>query len=254
MERHLLVVVFAIVNVTFSPTATAQRTAATINDSYNEAVCRKAYPGEVTHWMGRKDWQTKQDLVNKHRDYLRLEERFAREAVINGYRTALGMNISGTGREMQQWLPQAKQGLTCSDMMVRLRQKKGSGQQCFSAAECTSGNCLNGVCSDLKSNGQTCFSPNQCMSGNCVNQVCTDGRPNGAACDFARDCASGNCFNRVCTARLAIGQACFAPAQCSSGYCLNSRCAQTKSTNEPCSSGRECTSGFCENRVCRPRR
>lgn len=94
----------------------ADRTSA-INDAYKEAFGRTATADEVKHWSSRKDWSDRATLVQLHRDWLRSNDGAAREAVANSYNFVFGR--LPTSGEMDFWLPNAKKGITCAEMVAR---------------------------------------------------------------------------------------------------------------------------------------
>jgi hypothetical protein len=70
----------------------------------------------VKHWEPRKDWTDKASLVEHHRNWLRGNDAAAREAVGNSYKFVFGREpVKG---EMNHWLPYARKGMTCSEMVA----------------------------------------------------------------------------------------------------------------------------------------
>jgi hypothetical protein len=120
--------------------------------------------------------------------------------------------------------------------------KKNNGQACGGNAECTSGNCVDGVCCN-SSCGGTCMACNNIGSvGTCSNIIAggSDGNPmctganacdgngvckaaNAQACSLGSECASSNCADGVCCDTSCTGtcQACTAAkkGQGASGTC-----------------------------------
>ena len=78
-------------------------------------------------------------------------------------------------------------------------EKRGPGQACVCATDCTTGNCDQGVC--------------------CVGGACGAKRPSGAACTSGTQCTSGFCADGVCC-NVACAGACLACNQAESmGEC-----------------------------------
>ena len=114
----------------FSPAHAARSPAMdpqTIDDSYQDTVCRRAnreggwaLSGEIKYWMDRKDWETKDDLVKLHRNYLRQEPRFAREASTRAYAEVFpGRTASAS--EANHLFERARTGVTCLELKTELR-------------------------------------------------------------------------------------------------------------------------------------
>ncbi|XP_043242068.1 keratin-associated protein 10-1-like [Amphibalanus amphitrite] len=79
-------------------------------------------------------------------------------------------------------------------------------------------------------NQQPCLLSAQCLSGNCVRGTCTDGdgteMPNGASCSMPTECASGNCVLQRCAAtRNGISGVCMDNDDCQSNNCVLNVCA-----------------------------
>lgn len=107
----------------FAPLASAQAETmreATVRQSYLEALGRQPAPGEVTYWSGRTDWRSKADLINFHRGFLRQNADAARGAVVASYQNVF--NRAPSQGEIDYWLPQVRQGLTCAELEARHRQ------------------------------------------------------------------------------------------------------------------------------------
>lgn len=102
--------------------------------------------------------------------------------------------------------------------------KKENGQACGAAAECLSGNCVDGTCC-----ADGCTTPcRSCANaaGTCTTLV-TSGDDN--TCSGNNTCdASGAC-------KLDLGQACTGATQCASGFCVDGTCCANACTT-PCRS------------------
>ena len=68
-------------NVLAATPALATRNEASVQASYEQAVCRKAQTAEVTYWMSRQDWRDTPSLVALHKNSLRTMDAFAADAV-----------------------------------------------------------------------------------------------------------------------------------------------------------------------------
>jgi hypothetical protein len=110
---------------------------------------------------------------------------------------------------------------------------------CALASDCTSGyTCIGIACVALKSNGATCVSGIECSSGNCVTGVCCNTACGGTCMGCAVAPAVGTCTNLPASAPdvvhgcsvtqacngsgaclLATGQSCTGDAQCASNNC-----------------------------------
>lgn len=113
---------------------------------------------------------------------------------------------------------------------------------CTIDADCVSNQfyCSSGSCVMKKAGGQSCTAntANQCTSGNCVDGVCC----NTASCPACRSCGAGG----TCTVTTPYGGEDFsAPTTCTG----NKRCDRSgvcKSYySEPCSAHSDCFSGYC---------
>jgi len=133
------------------------------------------------------------------------------------------------------------------------------GAECGTAAECTSGLCLAGRCS------QTCdwLTPTSCpagflcsgeATGSCGSGsgVCVAGDPGGgalgAACGASSECASGYCASGTCSTPCIPGGA----AGCADGYACQvgslpgcGSCQQSGTLGDPCEMNDDCTSSLC---------
>jgi len=87
-----------------------------VKAAYREAFGREATEDEVKHWEPRKDWTDRASLVEHHRNWLRGNDVAAKEAVVNSYKFVFGREpVKG---EMNHWLPYAKKGMTCNEMVA----------------------------------------------------------------------------------------------------------------------------------------
>lgn len=118
--------------------------------------------------------------------------------------------------------------------------KKGIGQMCSAAAECSSGSCANGICCQ-----SICNLP--CQACNVVPGVCTaapGGSPGSPACEpYAcngtattcpttctsdGECVKGStCAFGACTGRLPQGRPCTGSGQCQSNSCVDGVCCSS---------------------------
>jgi hypothetical protein len=138
----------------------------------------------------------------------------------------------------------------------------GLDWQCSPTAYC---NLPAGYCAARKPNGQGCAIANECTSGNCVDGVCCNSTCAGAckACNVAGQL--GTCTNfdagtdpsAECLAGLACNGAggcnssCTTKAQCESVYyCDGGNCDPQKNPGASCALPEECLSGFCKDGVC----
>lgn len=99
-----------------SPAETAARTKM-ISDSYWEAFGRLPQSGEKTHWLGRGDWKTKDDLVRLHVEYLK-QQKGAREAMIHASYKAV-FKRSATPDELVFWHGEVLKGQTYAQLVER---------------------------------------------------------------------------------------------------------------------------------------
>jgi hypothetical protein len=125
-----------------------------------------------------------------------------------------------------------------------------SGQSCLSNQQCSTGNCILGVCQPLKSNGQSCVASQECASRDCVMRVCQAPKPDGQYCVANQECRSGSCFNRVCGSVKPNGQSCVTNQECASRNCIYRVCQNLKPDGQSCVANQECSSGNCFSRVC----
>ncbi|MBI2388457.1 MAG: hypothetical protein HYV09_02465 [Deltaproteobacteria bacterium] len=133
---------------------------------------------------------------------------------------------------------------------------------CTSDAQCAAGFiCISGVCSTRKLDGSTCLNATECSSGNCVNGICCD-KPCFGECESCREPgAVGTCKPRPNTATCG-------PTGCSgshlvtSGNCSGSdntcvpgsiapcagslKCANATSCLTSCTTSADCTTGTCD--------
>ena len=116
-KRIIAVSVTTMLSVLTVAPVSAKRDEASIQASYDQAVCRKAQPGEVTYWMGRKDWADTQSLIALHKNSLRTMDEFAADAVKGSYQRVFNYTPRAGGGEMTHWMKYAKQGLTCKEIM-----------------------------------------------------------------------------------------------------------------------------------------
>jgi len=118
---------------------------------------------------------------------------------------------------------------------------KADGQTCSSATECSSRNCVDGVCCN-----------NACVGG--CNRCDLPGDRLGKCSVVAAGTLGSNpsCGDYVCNG---TGEAC--PTSCTSGQacvpggsCIGNACVRTKEPGAACSANIECRLGFCVEGVC----
>jgi hypothetical protein len=130
--------------------------------------------------------------------------------------------------------------------------RKSNGAACAGSNQCTSGNCVDGVCCDLACAGQ-------CVACDVAGSVGTcspvTGVPHGArgACPaFGYACAGGSCATTCtadnqcdgthycagggpsCVAKVGLGTACTSASQCASGFCVDGYCCNSACTSNSC--------------------
>ena len=135
---------------------------------------------------------------------------------------------------------------------------------CASAMDCVTGlACVGGQCIVPRVNGEGCAVAAECGSGQCVDGVCCGTPCDGAcvACNLAGSlgtCAphaagedpEGECGGGWCGGGAACSADCSA-AGCKPGLaCLGGTCVGTQGGGAPCSSGAQCQSGSCADGVC----
>lgn len=116
-KRITAICVTVMLNVLAAAPAWAKRDEASVQASYDQAVCRRAQSGEVTYWMGRQDWRDTPSLVALHKNSLRTIDAFAVDAVTGSYQRVFNYTPRAGGGEMTHWLKYAKQGLTCKEII-----------------------------------------------------------------------------------------------------------------------------------------
>ena len=102
--------------------------------------------------------------------------------------------------------------------------------------------CVSGSCVAKKPLGTVCGAGSECTSGNCVDGVCCSSTKCGAcmACNLA---TPGTCSNR---AAGAVDSACGAtPAACETGTCNGSGACRQASDGTTCGAQKVCHSGTC---------
>jgi hypothetical protein len=124
----------------------------------------------------------------------------------------------------------------CNMQMV-CTPKLADGQSCQGPDECTSGNCVDGVCCSSATCGD-CQACNLNANGTCSNVPA--GTPDPPTCSGTTACdGMGACL-------AANGQTCAGPAECASAFCVDTVCCGTACTG-PCkvcnSAGTEGTCG-----------
>jgi hypothetical protein len=132
--------------------------------------------------------------------------------------------------------PVCAASMRCGDdvpsVCVRFRQ---SGETCQKPHDCASGNCVDGLCTDVGRLGASCSSPRGCGERlACVNSKCVQavwGEPGASCDDDAQRCRHGACGEGgVCPALLRPGATC-SPTDtthtcpyyysCSAGTCIS---------------------------------
>ncbi len=130
--------------------------------------------------------------------------------------------------------------------------KLGAGQACSSAAECATGNCVDGYCCNTACAGgcDVCAaSLGATLNGTCTNLpkgnpgtgcngfLCSGASPAcPTSCSLDTDCASTHyCDGSTCQPKKATGESCTAANQCggSAPYCVDGVCCQT-ACSSPC--------------------
>jgi hypothetical protein len=125
------------------------------------------------------------------------------------------------------------------------------GDACTTAGECRSGRCCaqkdmglrcqNDACTPQPP-GSPCTLPDGCSSGYCINGVCTK-----HACQRDYDCDDGFCAAGACETRLRdLGGACETTAWCKSGSCTGGVCRGDATGGARCETDYDCEEG----RVC----
>lgn len=95
---------------------------------------------------------------------------------------------------------------------------KAGGLACAGFAECCSGSCANGTCSECAPEGQSCDDPGGCCGGlSCYKDKCASCEVDGEACTLASECCSNICDNGQCGACSELGAACTTNGQCCGG-------------------------------------
>ena len=123
-QRIVALCVTAALNVIATAPALANRDEASVQASYDQAVCRRAQAGEVKYWMGRQDWRDTPSLVALHKNSLRSMDAFAADAVKGSYQRVFNYTPRAGGGEMTHWMKYAKQGLTCQEIIPYHRKWK----------------------------------------------------------------------------------------------------------------------------------
>jgi hypothetical protein len=151
---------------------------------------------------------------------------------------------------------------------------------CSSDANCATGYycAANGTCQAQKAQGSTCSATagvdclkgncRECSTGNCVDGVCCDSACNGSCqvCSTALGAsANGTCTTApagyggspTCYPYLCSGTtttcptACTGPSSCATGaYCQNGGCQGTATNGQSCGTNAACVSHFCVDGVC----
>ena len=117
--------------------------------------------------------------------------------------------------------------------------KKALGLSCAAGNECSSGNCVDGVCCGSDCGGT-------CRACNLLGAVgaCTDVP---VRMDPANDCGAALCSG----AAGACISPCAADADCKPGnYCNGTSCVSRKALGVSCAAGNECSSGNCVDGAC----
>jgi hypothetical protein len=156
---------------------------------------------------------------------------------------------------------------------------QGSNQVCTDDLECSSGSCVQGVCtSNGLPIGEACTLNNQCASGVCTSGVCavsgaavvtestepTTARPVGSACTLDSECASLTCVQGLCRsfAEVPNGDVCAVDEECVSFNCASGTCqpldgavqgsgALLFPVGSACTASAECESQVCELGRCK---
>jgi hypothetical protein len=131
------------------------------------------------------------------------------------------------------------------------------GASCSAAADCTSGLCLGGSCSQTCNWLDTASCPagffcNGMATGTCDQGLCVAGSagpaPTGAACSASTDCASLLCDRGICTTPCIPGGAvgCAAGYACQAGTSAGcGSCQQAGALGDACAMNDDCLSGLC---------
>lgn len=94
--------------------------------------------------------------------------------------------------------------------------KKSNGQACATAADCSSGACVDGFCCSVPS----CGACQACTAGGGTCAKIT-GAEDADSCNTTKACDAGG------TCKLKQGQACTAGSQCTSGFCADGVCCNS---------------------------
>ena len=120
--------------------------------------------------------------------------------------------------------------------------KKGNGDTCQFAKECSSGICKDSKCASECSNSDNCLDGFYCDG----NKKCAQKLLGGEACGSDNNaCQSGSCKNGLCT--------CSNDVKCkddSSYYCASSTCTLKKLGGETCSLASQCQTNMCSGQIC----
>ena len=159
--------------------------------------------------------------------------------------------------------------------------KKGNGQVCTAAGECTSGYCADGVCCNgacttactscnLTGLAGTCSPVKSAIDDTCSGTQSCDAtgsckKASGQTCTAAADCASGACVDGTCCGAASCGacQACTGgggtcvavtsaddPDSCTSTKSCDATGACKLKPGQACTAASQCVSGFCADGVC----
>ncbi len=138
---------------------------------------------------------------------------------------------------------------------------------CLVDGDCTTGQyCAQGLCQGKQGTGTSCTANHECTSGQCVDGVCCNSACAGAcdACDVAG--SVGTCTARavgspgvpscapfVCAGNTATDcpTTCAGDEGCAVGqYCLGAACVPKQVNGRACTSSTACTSGHCVDGFC----
>ncbi len=86
-----------------------------ISDSYQEALGRAPSADETKYWLTRLDFNSKNDLVNLHRQGIKTNAALGDEVITNSYKRAFLRNPDAG--EYNHWRQHAKLGWTCQEMV-----------------------------------------------------------------------------------------------------------------------------------------
>ena len=136
------------------------------------------------------------------------------------------------------------------------RPRRHQGESCTGASQCTSGNCVDGVCCDTACGGAcdtcgggTCHLRSDGADGvpSCTPYRC-DGTSSSCAshCVANSDCAASNtCVNGACVAGLGLGAACISGSQCGTGNCVDGVCCSSSCGSACASCNQQGAVGTC---------